>query len=52
MASPGGAVAPSGGLAAVPEPGTLALLAERKMLLGEHQDIGRREVEQILTLRA
>ncbi len=29
-----------------------ARLAERKMLLGEHQDIGRQEVEQILTLRA
>ena len=27
-------------------------LAERKMLLGEHQDIGRQEVEQILALRA
>ena len=29
-----------------------ARLAERKMLLGEHQDIGRKEVEQILALRA
>ena len=27
-------------------------LAERKMLLGEHGDIGRQEVEQILSLRA
>jgi NADP-dependent alcohol dehydrogenase len=29
-----------------------ARLADRKMLLGEHQDIGRNEVEQILSLRA
>ena len=29
-----------------------ARLADRKMLLGEHQDIGRQEVEQILALRA
>jgi NADP-dependent alcohol dehydrogenase len=27
-------------------------LADRKMLLGEQQDIGRRQVEQILSLRA
>ena len=27
-------------------------LADRKMLLGEHQDIGRKEVEQIVALRA
>jgi len=29
-----------------------ACLAEYKMLLGEHQDVGRQEVEQILSLRA
>ena len=33
-------------------PRVAARLAERKMLLGEHQDIGRKEVEEILDLRA
>ncbi len=32
-------------------PRVAARLAERKMLLGEHQDIGRKEVMQILSLR-